>query len=177
MKKFEDGIVIPESWFRQSQEMYEASKSLYEISAADEPIQNEEDNYRRVGAMKGAMLLLGLAMENALKGAFVYRNKPDISDGRLHATYFQSPPHDLLRLARNLELELSEDLMRLLGRLTIFVKWASKYQSAMNKSDQDQAKGRMKLSYPKDYELVKEMISSLRDESGFDEVYGWKRRD
>lgn len=40
--------------------MYEASKVLYSVVSDREPIRGEEDNYRRVGAMKGAMLFLGL---------------------------------------------------------------------------------------------------------------------
>ncbi|KKL95618.1 hypothetical protein LCGC14_1852740 [marine sediment metagenome] len=75
MIEFEEGVTSSESWFRQSWEMYEASKALYGVLAGDDPTQSERDNHRQVGALKGAMLLLGLSAENALKGAFVYRSK------------------------------------------------------------------------------------------------------
>lgn len=61
--------------------MPEATRGLYEILASSSPILSEQDNYRRVETMKGAMLLLGLAAENALKGAIVSRPKPDLSHG------------------------------------------------------------------------------------------------
>lgn len=88
MLEFEEGISNPENWFRQSWQMFEASKSLYEVFSGREKIRNEMGNHLQVGAMKGAMLLLGLSAENALKGAFVYTSKPDTSRDRLNPKHF-----------------------------------------------------------------------------------------
>ncbi|HEY0921914.1 hypothetical protein [Rheinheimera pacifica] len=123
MIEFEEGVSTPESWFRQSCEMYEASKALYEVFSGHEPIRSEEDNYRRVGAMKGAMLLLGLSAENALKGALVFQSKPDLSKDRLDPRHFHKAAHDLSDVARKLDLNLTDFQRDLLERLTIFVQW------------------------------------------------------
>lgn len=173
MIEFEESVSTPESWFRQSWEMYEASKALYEVFSDREPIQSEHDNYRRVGAMKGAMLLLGLSAENALKGAYVFQSKPDLSKDRLDPKHFHKIAHDLSDVARKLDLDLTESQRDLLERLTMFVQWASKYQAPLRKSEHEKASGKMKLVYPSDYELVEDLISDLRNDSGFDETYGW----
>ncbi len=173
MIEFEEGVSTPENWFRQAWQMFEASKSLCEAFSGREPIRNEKDNYRRVGAMKGAMLLLGLAAENALKGAFVYRSKPDISKDRLHPTHFHTNAHDLTEVARKLNFELSVAQFDLLERLTIFVQWASKYQAPLRKSELQRANGKIKLVYPSDYVDVESLILSLQKKSGYDEIHGW----
>lgn len=176
MIEFEEGVSAPESWFRQSWEMYEASKTLYEVLSDCDPIQNEKDNYRRAGAMKGSMLLLGLSAENALKGAFVYQSKPDISKDRLNPKHFHNTAHDLLDVARKLDLGLTDSQSELLERLTIFVQWASKYQAPLRKHEHERASGKMKLEYPSDYVLVEGLISDLQNKSGFDETYGWPHK-
>jgi len=175
--EFEEGVTSSESWFRQSWEMYEASKALYGVLAGDDPTQSERDNHRQVGALKGAMLLLGLSAENALKGAFVYRSKPDISRDRLNPKHFHDVAHDLSDIARKLGLELSETHMALLQRLTIFVQWASKYQTALRKTDHDRAAGKIKLVYPSDFDLVEKLISDLQSRSGYAEGSGWPYRN
>jgi hypothetical protein len=171
--EFEEGVSTPESWFRQSWEMFEASKALYRVLADREAIRCEQDNYRRVGAMKGAMLLLGLSAENALKGAFVYQFKPDLSKDRLNPKHFHDTAHDLTDVARKLNFGLTDAQFDLLERLTIFVQWASKYQAPLRKTEHERAIGKIKLVYPSDYALVEELISDLQSNSGFDETHGW----
>lgn len=154
MIEFEESVSTPENWFRQSWQMFEASKSLYKVFSDREQIRSEKDNYRQVGAMKGAMLLLGLSAENALKGAFVYQSKPDTSKDRLNPKHFHDTAHDLTDVARRLNLELTDVQLELLARLTIFVQWASKYQAPLRKSELQQASGKIKLMYPSDYTNV-----------------------
>ncbi len=177
MIHFEEAISSPENWFRQSWEMFEASKALYSVLAAGDPVRSEKGNYREVGSMKGAMLMLGLSAENALKGAFVYRSKPDLSRGKLDPKHFHKTAHDLADIAEKLNLDLSVIQIRLLDRLTIFVQWASKYQAPLRKREQKRAEGKIKLMYPSDYDLVEELISDLQRKSGFDERRGWPDRN
>lgn len=174
MLEFEEGVSNPENWFRQSWQMFEASKYLYEILSDSERIRSENDNYRQVGAMKGAMLLLGLSAENALKGAFVYQSNPDISNGQLFSKHFHDTAHDLTEVARRLNLELTDVQSDLLERLTIFVRWASKYQVPLKKSELQRASGKIKLMHPSDYKNVENLISGLQIKSGFDETHSWQ---
>ena len=173
MIEFEEGVSNPENWFRQSWQMFEASKSLYEVFSGREKIRSEMDNHRQIGAMKGAMLFLGLSAENALKGAFVYTSKPDTLRDRLNPKHFHDNAHDLTDVARKLDLELTDAQLDLLERLTIFVQWASKYQAPLRKSELQKATGRIKLVYPSDYTDVENLILGLQVKSGFDETHGW----
>ncbi|MCW8355284.1 hypothetical protein N5P32_05045 [Marinomonas pontica] len=173
MIEFKDGVLTPANWFRQSWQMFEASKSLYDVFSSQEQIQTEKDNYRHVGAMKGAMLLLGLSAENALKGAYIYRSNPDISGDKLLSKHFHNKSHDLIEIAGKLSLELSDAQVDLLERLTIFVQWASKYQAPLRKSELLQASGKLKLEYPSDYKSLEDLIHVLQANSGFDEIHGW----
>ncbi|ASU24234.1 hypothetical protein CCZ37_17405 [Vibrio qinghaiensis] len=176
MIEFKEGVSTPENWFRQAWQMFEASKSLYEVFSVREMNTSEKDNYRHVGAMKGAMLLLGLAAENALKGALIYKHKPDTSNDRLYPNHFHKNAHDLTDVADKLHLELSEPQLELLGRLTIFVQWASKYHVPLKKSELERASGKIKLVYPSDYADVENLILRLQIESGYDETYGWPQK-
>lgn len=160
--EFEEGVSNPENWFRQSWQMFEASGSLYQVFSGMEQIRSEKENYRHAGAMKGAMLLLGLSAENALKGAFVYQSKPDTSKDKLYPKHFHKNAHDLTEIARKLNLELSHAQLDLFERLTIFVQWASKYQAPLSKSELQRANGKIKLVYPSDYASVENLILSLQ---------------
>ncbi len=66
--------------------------------------------------MKGAMLLLGLAAENALKGALVHKSKPDLSRDRLDPRHFHEKAHDLNAIAKKLNLRLTDKQIELLNQ-------------------------------------------------------------
>ena len=126
--------------------------------------------------MKGSMLLLGLALENALKGAVVHTSQPDISNGKLNSGHFKldsTNNHDLNGIAKKLNYSISDTQRERLERLTIFVQQASKYQSALNESQHMNAVDRLKLNYPLDYQLAEALIIDLQKRSGFDETRGW----
>ena len=70
-----------------------------------------------------AEMLLGLSLENLLKGILL-RNDPSIltDDGAL-----KTNSHKLLKLWRQAELELDDDRTALLLMLTKCVEWSGKY--------------------------------------------------
>jgi len=173
MINFEDGISEPENWFRQAWEMYEASKTVYQALADQERPRTEQDNYRRVGLMKGAMLMLGLSAENALKGALVFQSKPDVSKGKMSSGHFHEKPHDLIEVAEKLDLDLTGKQKDLLVRLTLFVQWASKYQVPLREYEYINAQGKLTLTYPSDYAMVEELILALQRNCGFNGESGW----
>jgi hypothetical protein len=155
--------------------MFEASKVLFSsLENRPHPL-TEQHNYRRAGALKGAMLLLGLAVESALKGALVFGSTPDLSNGKLDRKHFQDEgfSHNLNMIAAKLRNPIDNELMELLERLTVFVQWASKYQSALRKTDHNQGQNKILLHYPNDYKNVNRLINELQKRSGFDEENGW----
>jgi hypothetical protein len=69
------------------------------------------------GLLKGAMFFLGVSLENALKGVCV----GSVTDKKL------TQSHNLRNLANWASLKLSKEESDLLDRLTIYIKWAGRY--------------------------------------------------
>jgi hypothetical protein len=127
--------------------------------------------------MKGAMLMLGLAAENALKGAFVYKSKPDLSSNKLAPKFFHKHTHDLNDVANKLNLSLTKQENALLNRLSMFVQWASKYKAPLRQTDHQNAQNNIKMQYPSDFDKVEDLINSLQLQSGYSEEFGWPYSD
>lgn len=175
MVEFEEGVSIPENWLRQAWQLFEAAKALYESMDGMSLPKTEIETYREVGSMKAIMLLLGLAAENALKGALVYKFPPDTSGERLKSSHFQNNgrQHDLLAIAQRMNFTISEERRALLERLTIFVQWASKYQAPLRKSEQEKASGNLYLRPPMDFRHVETLIQELQTHAGYSNDSGW----
>ena len=101
MIEFEEAVSTPENWLRQAWQLFEASKVLYQSMDGASIPKSEVETYREVGTIKGTMLLMGLAVENALKGALVHKLPPDTSDGRIDSSHFldNRRQHDLAAIA------------------------------------------------------------------------------
>ncbi len=123
--------------------------------------------------MKGAMLFLGLAVENALKGAVVHKAKPDLRNGKLSPKHFHEYAHDLKDVADKLELDLSDIPSDYLDRLSMFVQWASKYKTPLRRVDYDMSQGKIKMQVPSDFDRAKILIGRLQAFSGYSEENGW----
>lgn len=174
--EFSNRVLNPESWFKQSWEMFEAANVLWIYLMERNPTYSERDSQRDVGSLKGALLLLGLSVENALKGAYVYLNKPDISDGRLSPRHFHDAPHDLNDIAGKLGLSLDANQCLLLTRLTMCIQWASKYKAPLKKSDLDEMKSKVMLK-SSDLGDIEEFIDALQNQSGYSKSSGWSNPD
>jgi hypothetical protein len=79
-----------------------------------------------------SVLLRGLAIENLLKGILVHRNaerwvpRPSAANRPLyHWT------HDLEFLARDAEVELDGEDVRVCRQLTLYIEWGGRYPTAM----------------------------------------------
>lgn len=175
MIEFEEGVSTPENWLRQAWQLFEASKVLYQSMDGVEVPRTESETHREVGAMKGVMLLMGLAVENALKGAFVHEFPPDTSGGRLKSTHFQDNgrQHDLIAIAEKMNFLISDEYQPLLERLTIFVQWASKYQAPLRNSEHVNASGKLYFRPSMDFTLVEKLIENLQIHAGYNDKNGW----
>ncbi len=69
-------------------------------------------------------LLMGLAIENALKACLVREKLIDVSDGIFPA---ELKTHDLSALAKKLGLTLSRNQLIHVESLTLYVDWAGRY--------------------------------------------------
>lgn len=161
--------------FKQSWEMFEASKANYKLFSEIKRVTSERENHLDVGLMKSTMLLLGLSVENALKGALVYKSKPDLLNLKLNPQHFHKQAHDLNDVAKRLNLGLCDKEEMLLDRLSMFVQWASKYQAPLRQIEYEQTKNEIKLQYPSDFEIAEKLLNTLQLQSGYSIEKGWPK--
>ncbi|HAS6083178.1 TPA: hypothetical protein I7784_22240 [Vibrio vulnificus] len=175
--EFEKALLTPELWFQKSWQLFESSKVLYE-SLVKVPSVGDFDEralYRKVGSMNSSMLLMGLSVENALKGFHISQTLPDISNGKISPKHFvgNGKSHELIKIAKHIGFQLSPEQKLLLERLTHFVSWAAKYNSALDKNTHDSAKGNLLLKSPTDFVIAENLIKKLQNQAGYDENKGW----
>lgn len=172
---FAETVSTPEHWFRQAWQMLEASQVLVEQVTKSKIVNSEKDLFRKVGSLKGAMLLLALSIENALKGLHVHISEPDLSSGKLNVRQFvdNGNPHDLNAIVRKLQYPISQGEEELLSRLTVFLIWAAKYQAPLKEIEHESAAKAKRLNFPNDVALAQELIKKLQGQAGFDPGNGW----
>lgn len=71
------------------------------------------------------MMLVGLAVENLLKGVLISKDHSLVEGGRLKK--WGGSGHDLTKLASDARLPLTNEEKELLARVAEFVRWAGKY--------------------------------------------------
>lgn len=169
MSEFEDRFKSPEIWFQQSWEMFESSKAIYALFLSID-VRSMKDNYRHVGLMKSTMMTLGFALENALKGAYVFKHEPKLENGRLEKNYFPGKAHDLELIAHSLNLKIEE--IALFTRLSRFIQWSAKYKVPFNNKEFEESVGSIRLKET-DFNVVESIIEELQLESGFSSEKGW----
>lgn len=116
----------PQLWLSQARQLqYAASQAAahLELLAAE-----RQDSFRepQVGTFKAAQLLLGFAVENALKAVGVAKGiiQADAQALRLAS---QMRNHRLVPLAEAVGFDLSDSERALLDRLSVFLRWRARY--------------------------------------------------
>jgi len=123
--------------------------------------------------MKGAMLLLGLAIENALKGAVVYQTKLVLRNDKLNSKHFHKYAHDLKDVADKLSIDFADIPRVYLDRLSMYVQWAAKYKAPLRQVDFERSQGNIKMEAPSDFDGAKTIITRLQEYCGYSEESGW----
>lgn len=126
------------SWMRQAAQFFAAAEVLVtDFSLLAGSPQTELSLARRVGCMKATLLLLAVAVENALKAVRVAGGHIVIENGRVKRSSLGggAAGHDLSQLAREVGMIVSESEHDLLVRLTTIALWAGKYQQPLNDAD------------------------------------------
>lgn len=160
-------------WFSQSSQMFEASKVLFDELSKREQIKKSSDNDRKVGAHKGSLFFLGISIENAIKGLFAYKGLIKLENGRLKTNQsFKARPHDLLALANSISINMLQEEIELLTRLSIYTIWAGKYGTPLSESELSQAQG-MFFQREADYQVAASFIDKLKTSSGYNKKSGW----
>jgi hypothetical protein len=178
MYSFNETVESPEIWFQKAWEMFEASKINFEAFKNHNSMSTDRDRHRKNGLMSAAKLCLSLAIENGLKGAYVYKLKPEFSknkysENKFSPKHFHERSHDLGDLAYKLGIELSQDDNVLLKRFSSFIIWAAKYKSPLSEEEFTKFQGENILSYPKDFEFVEHLLEVLQLQSGYSIENGW----
>lgn len=150
----------PESWIRQAEQQYLVAQDI--TPKIRERTRTEAGNLLEVGYLKTALLLLALAVENALKSIKACRNELQVDDrGLTRATRGGGRNgHELTALAGECGFALSQHESALLEKLTSIGTWAGKYHAPILNTEYVAANRQSpkSLSIPGDIELVKGII-------------------
>lgn len=152
---FETKSKNSEFWFIQANQMLAASEALY--SSLNDPNSLQE---AMVGYHKGSMFLLGISIENALKGVLASRGKLKVEHDRISLPKCKN--HDLNDIAKLINIEMTNYEFELLERLSIYTIWAGKYGTPLRKSEYTNAQGKQYQS-DVDFDLAKNLIIKLKN--------------
>lgn len=173
MQSFEEVVGTPEAWFSKAWQMYEASVANFDAFRDLKIVTTERELHRQNGLMQTSKLCLALSLENALKGAFVYLSKPDLSRNKLDPKHFHEKAHDLVDLAKRLGFRLTKEETQLLSRLSSFIIWAARYSAPLSGNAYVQFDGENKITFPTDFDYVEKLIVKLQNKSGYSDTSGW----
>ena len=124
--RFENSANSPMSWLVCA----EGLKRSFDLLFNDiESIHNER-RHEFINTQRVALMLIGAAIENVLKGIYANNNKLTDGNGK-----FLRKTHTLMHLVDINGLQLSDEEMRLLEKLYNFIVWAGKYPIPVMYSD------------------------------------------
>jgi hypothetical protein len=119
----------PSTWLDYSDELFDAAEELYENPNKGFSLQTELTRNQIVKTdsfTRTCLLLLGFAMENAIKGLFICEN-PQFVDGEegVNAKVFT---HNLIKLGEGINgLKFTEHEKQILSRLTKVISFSGRY--------------------------------------------------
>lgn len=139
---YESAVFLPAPWIKKARDLYESARKLepamervwnsYRARAQNPKSALEPDHYTGPYFM-----LVSFAVENLLKAAAVTRKGIQYKDSfRLNRKF---PPelmkHNLVKLAKLLDLEVNREEEDLLRRLTRAATWFGRYPAPLNYSE------------------------------------------
>jgi len=125
-RMFREGGGDPSSWLYNAEALIRAARSLLPMMDADHRKLADPTVTTGFEAPIAPiyMLLVGLAIENLLKGIYVARNPTTCSSDRLPRELTQ---HKTIEFCERLGLSISQAEGLLLERIETFVVWAGRY--------------------------------------------------
>ena len=166
---FHTKINKAEFWFSQAFQMFEASQALFK---SVESIESSND--LTVGAHNGSSFLLGIAIENAIKGVLAYENKLEVKGDEFlpQKSFVGCKPHNICQYADLLQIKFNEEELELFKRLSVYTIWAGKYGTPLNKKFFDMEQKYL-FQKDSDFLVAKNALQTLRANAGFSEETGW----
>lgn len=112
-------------WLRAADTRRRAARLIKgPLDAALEEWNHDRAKDEDIWIWEDYLLLCAFAIENLLKGILIGRNPSWVAEGRLK---WPGGPHDLSRLADEVEIPLCEEERELLVRLTEVIAWSGRY--------------------------------------------------
>jgi hypothetical protein len=157
--------ISPKHWLGMAQKLRKSSNLLF-IEYENEQIEFIDKLERDPDIIEArpdddvVVLLLGLGIENLLKGLFVAVKQPLLKVQKLKDLKIPGGPHELepiaVEVSKSLKIEFSEEERGLLQALEYYVRWRGRYPSATDVEDNVPMddEGYFKKSvlfYPKDH--------------------------
>lgn len=159
-------VLDAQSWLRQSEQFYLAAQVLVPKLKPQRPI-TEDSNMLAVGSLKAALLLLAISVENALKAVKAIRKEITVTKGKIDTvnSFGKKGGHNLLVLAKSINLSISAREEELLEQLTEVAFWAGRYQQPLTVADFGRAKEKSPrtITVPKDIEMVDSILNKIRE--------------
>jgi hypothetical protein len=164
--EFSSLVLDPQSWLRQSEQFYLAAQVLVPKLKLQRPI-TQDSNTLAVGSLKAVLLLLAISLENALKAVKAMRKEIFVTNGKIDAekSFGKKGGHNLLGLAKSIDLSFNAREEELLEQLTEVIIWAGRYQQPMTIEAFGRAKKKSprNLAVPQDIEMVDSILNKIRE--------------
>lgn len=160
LDSLEEAFGDAESWFRNARHLHAGAVQLLENMPRNNDVRATDFS---IGSLKGTLLLLGFAVENALKGVIVAENTPSIKEGRVEVRKLFGDPsqqHDLVKLHDKTGKNFLSADPNLLEKLTAIICWAGRYPAPIKMGHFDSAVklNPRSLVIPCDVDLVLKLI-------------------
>lgn len=159
-------LLDPLQWVEQGLGLFYAAESLRDrlMSILDDPPADRR--VETLGLVNGAMLLLGLSLENAIKGVYIALNpKVVTSDGVDKTSWGGDGGHGIRELAHSVTA-VSAAENELLNRLQEHIVWAGRYPIPNKSSRYHGSQHPINLQTFKDSDflLAKSLLDRLKKE-------------
>jgi hypothetical protein len=116
-----------DSWITSAKRSHRAAEVLFKVYGASRAENGEPINVEDLEMDGPATLLLGYAIENAIKGYLIEKLKLDATKCKADKLW---KAHDLCALFAKTGLKATTEQLLLLKTLTAFVLWAGKYPAS-----------------------------------------------
>jgi hypothetical protein len=124
LQDFDTRANNPAAWLETARELLHAAERLHASIGAT--VMNQQAVTELTGCVRGSALLIGFALENALKGLAVHRGVLKAVGGsfKLNSVFGQ---HRLEEMATSLGVWADETSQVMLKRSALAIRWASRY--------------------------------------------------
>jgi len=162
-KDFESFFKNEKVWQRQANDLFSAAEQLH-VGRHGSTDGNAPDPHTHLrGYIKGTLLLLSAAVENALKAARIkqLKSKELFKKGKPNWDVLGNSwkHHDLLGLSSQIGLAISNEERALLEMMSRMARWAGRFQAPLFPDEFQEVRNTARsVTYPDTLQLARQII-------------------